>query len=81
MGRLSKLLKKEKPPELSPLARVEAAVDELNYALKELRKEEEYRRYRAWVRQADPRCGLSSKVMIGYWDANVSRFIVMYDGD
>jgi hypothetical protein len=75
---------RRKPAEtvqVSPIERVTAAIDELNLAMKELRKEDEYRHLRPWVRPGDARTRSPARVMLGYWDSDTARFVTVYGED
>jgi hypothetical protein len=72
---------KKKLPPPTPMERTLAAIDELNAALIELRKEEEHRRLRPWVRPGDARLRTSAKVMLGFWDSNHQQMIIIYGED
>jgi len=72
---------KKKPPPPTALERVQTATDELNAAMVELRKDEDYRNIRPWVRSGDARTKLKAKVMLGYWDTGSQQFVVIYGSD
>jgi hypothetical protein len=64
-----------------PLMWVEHCIDQLNEAMRELRKEDEFRHLRPWVRPGDARTRQAAKVMLGYWDTEGGRFVTVYGED
>jgi len=74
---LSRFFKKP-VPEITPYERATLAVDELNAALKELRKDEDYKNIRPFTTSYNPVTKKRGQVVLGFWrDGN---FDVLYQG-
>lgn len=74
-------LSRREPEDIDPLERVENAIDELNAALAVLKKDEEHKHLRPWVRPGDWRTKTKPKVMLGYWSQADEAFITVYGED
>lgn len=71
--------KKVVAPEPTPQERLIMAVDELNAALRSVRKLEGYENVKAYVTAYDPTTRRTSRVVLGYWAER--QFIVTYEGE
>lgn len=77
MSIFSRFFKKPEP-EITPYERAIQAVDELNAALKELRKDEDYKTIRTFTTGYNPVTKKRGQIILGFWrDGN---FDVFYQG-
>lgn len=74
------LKKKPAPIEIDPLVRLYDAVDALNTALKEVQKNEEYRKMRPYVTAYNASTRVAGQVVLGYWSGEDRQFKITYDG-
>jgi hypothetical protein len=77
MSIFSRFFKKPKP-KLTPYERTTQAVDELNAALKELRKDEDYKNIRPFTTSYNPVTKKRGQVILCFW--NDGKFDVIYQG-
>lgn len=77
MSIFSRFFKKPEP-EITPYERATLVVDELNAALKELRKYEDYKTIRSFTTSYNPVTKKRGQIVLGFWrDGN---FDVLYQG-
>jgi hypothetical protein len=77
---LSRLkITKPEPVEISPMERLEAAVDELNAAMENLRLNPTLVQVRPFVTSYDPRTRRRGAVVLGYWNGAAREFNITYE--
>ena len=79
MGFLQRLFGKKKEPVVSPQDRAKKATDELNAALKALRKDEDFKTIRPFTTSYNPVTKKRGQLVLGFW--NNGEFDVWYQGE